>query len=331
MIQRRPLLGMGALGMGAAAAGVAAPAFAGTVWKQANPHPEGYPSVVAMEHFGKKLAAATGGRLSTQMYAAMQLGAEKETIQQAQIGAIQMLPASVGALAAVVDELNVFNLPFVFRNTEHMHHVVDGKVGQDLLDAITNSPNSKLVGLAWIDAGARSVYDVPRPIHGLKDLKGLKMRVIQNPIFLAMMDAMGANAISMGYDQVFSALQTGVIDGAENNMPSYVYDHHFEVAKHYTFTEHLILPEVLIFSRDTWDKLSKPDQDLVRKLSREVQAEARTLWALKEKDALKKMIEAKIDIVHLKDKSEFVKAVQPVWKKYGSKYDAMIKRIQAVA
>ncbi|MDE2335111.1 MAG: TRAP transporter substrate-binding protein [Rhodospirillales bacterium] len=328
MIQRRHVLGMGAAAAGLAAA---TPAFAGTVWKQANPHPEGYPSVVAMENFGKKLAAATHGRLSTQMYAAMQLGAEKETIQQAQIGAIQMLPASVGALAAVVDQLNVFNLPFVFRSTAQMQRVVDGKVGQDLLDTITNNPNSKLVGLAWIDAGARSVYDTRRPIHGLKDLKGLKMRVIQNPIFLAMMNAMGANAISMGYDQVFSALQTGVIDGAENNLPSYVFDHHYEAAKHYTFTEHLILPEVLIFSRATWDKLSKPDQELVRHLAKETQAEARALWALKDKAALAKMIEAKIDIVHLKDKTEFVRAVQPVWKKYGTKYEAMIKRIQAVA
>jgi TRAP-type C4-dicarboxylate transport system substrate-binding protein len=146
-----------------------------------------------------------------------------------------------------------------------------------------------------------------------------------------MMNAMGANAISMGYDQVFSALQTGVIDGAENNTPSYVYDHHFEAAKHFTFTEHLILPEVIIFSRATWDKLAKPDQEQVRKLCRELQAEARTLWALKEKDAMQKMIEAKIDIVHLKDKSEFVNAVKPVWDKYGSKYTAMIKRIQNVA
>ena len=217
------------------------------------------------------------------MFAAMQLGGEKEAIEQAQVGALAMARVSVGALGPVVDALNVFNLPFLFRNTAHMQKVIDGAIGQELLDDVTNDPKAGLVGLCWMDAGARSVYDTKHPIHTIADLKGLKIRVIGNPMFVDMMNALGGNGVAMGYDQVFSALQTGVIDGAENNPPSFVFDNHYQVAKYYTLTEHLIVPEMLVFSRRTWNTLPKPDQDLIRKLAREAQLEERTLWAAYEK------------------------------------------------
>ncbi|MBU6497171.1 MAG: TRAP transporter substrate-binding protein [Rhodospirillales bacterium] len=334
-MQRRDALKLGAGALTAGALGLAIPgraqAQAKMMLKASDVHPEGYPTVAAVESLGKKLSAATQGRLGVQMFASMQLGDEKTAIEQAQIGAIQFARVSVGSIGPVVDALNVFNLPFLFRNTAHMQAVIDGKIGQDLLDGITNNPQSRLVGLCWMDAGARSMYDTKRSIHTIADLKGLKMRVIPNPIFVDMMNALGANAVSMGYDQVFSALQTGVIDGAENNTPSYVYDHHYEAAKHFSFTEHLIVPEIIVFSRPTWDKLAKADQDLIRKLAGEAQAEERKLWQAKEADALSKMKEAKIDIVEIADKTPFQKAVKPVWDKYGSKYADMIKRVQAVA
>ncbi len=202
------------------------------VLKTSDVHPEGYPTVVAVENMGKKLEQATSGRLSVQMFAAMQLGGEKEAIEQAQIGALAMARVSVGALGPVVDALNVINLPFLFRNTAHMQKVIDGAIGQELLDDVTNDPKAGLIGLCWMDAGARSVYDTKRPIQTLADLKGLKIRVIGNPMFVDMMNALGGNGVAMGYDQVFSALQTGVIDGAENNPPSFVFDNHFQVAKY---------------------------------------------------------------------------------------------------
>src|SRR5713226_1341633 len=248
------------------------------VLKASDVHADGYPTVVAVENLGKKLSDATNGRLSVQMFAAMQLGGEKEAIEQAQVGAIQIARVSVGALGPVVDDLNVFNMPFLFRDTAHMQKVIDGPVGQELLDKVTNNPNTRLIGLAWMDAGARSLYDTKRPIKSIDDLKGLKVRVMGNPMFVDMMNALGGNGVAMGYDQVFSALQTGVVDGAENNLPSYVFDNHYQVAKFYTMTEHLIVPEILIFSRPTWDSLSKDDQALVAKLSREAQLEERTLW-----------------------------------------------------
>jgi tripartite ATP-independent transporter DctP family solute receptor len=300
------------------------------VLKASDVHPAGYPTVVAVENMGKKLEAATNGRISVQTFPSMQLGGEKEAIEQAQIGAIALARVSVGALGPVIDDLNVLNLPFLFRNTAHMQKVMDGPIGQELLDKVTNNPRAGLVAICWMDAGARSVYDTKRPIKSIADLKGLKVRVMGNPMFVDMMNALGGNGVAMGYDQVFSALQTGVVDGAENNPPSFVFDNHYQVAKFYTLTEHLIVPEILVMSRKTWDSLSKDDQALIMKFGREAQLEERALWTKYENDAMDKAKAAGIQITQISDKTPFQDAVKPVWDKYGPKYADMIKRIEAV-
>ena len=300
-----------------------------TALKASDVHAAGYPTVVAVESLGKKLEQATGGRVSVQMYPAMQLGGEKEAIEQAQIGAIAFARVSVGALGPVVDDLNVFNMPYVFRNTAHMQQVIDGPIGQELLDKVTNSGKG-LIGLCWMDAGARNFYDTKKPIKTVADLKGLKIRVIGNPIFIDMANAMGGNGVAMGYDQVFSALQTGVVDGAENNPPSYVFDNHYQVAKFYTLDEHLIVPEMLVFSKKAWDAMSKEDQALLTKFAKEAQQEERKLWEAYEKQAMDKAKAAGIQIIQVSDadKKAFQDAVKPVWDKYGPKYAATVKRIQ---
>src|ERR1700729_534530 len=307
-MKRRDFMKLSA-GFGAAIASLPPLSPAGaqtkTVFKASDVQPAGYPTVVATENLGKKLEAATNGRLSVQMYPSMQLGGEKETIEQTQIGAIQMLRASVGSMGPIVDDINVINMPFLFRNTAHANKMMDGPIGQELLDKITASPNANLVALAWMDSGARSLYNTKKPIKAVEDLKGLKFRVIGNPIFVDMMNALGGNGVAMGYDQVFSALQTGVIDGAENNPPSFVFDNHFQVAKYYTLTEHLIVPEMLVFSRRTWNTMSKDDQALVRKLAREAQLEERTLWAAYEKQAMDKAKAAGIQVIEIADKKPF--------------------------
>jgi tripartite ATP-independent transporter DctP family solute receptor len=310
----------------------AAPAAAQTkmVMKASDVHPAGYPTVVAVENIGKKLEKATNGRLSIQMYPSMQLGGEKEAIEQAQIGAIQFARVSVGALGPVVDDLNVFNMPYLFRNTAHMQKVIDGPIGQELMDKVTNNPKAGLVALCFMDAGARSLYDTKKPIKNLADLKGMKFRVMGNPMFVDMMNSLGGNGVSMGYDQVFNALQTGVVDGAENNPPSFVFDNHYTVAKFYTIDEHLIVPEMVVFSKKTWDTLSKEDQALLIKFGREAQLEERELWAKYEKEAMDKARAAGITITEIADKKAFQDAVKPVWDKYGPKYADTIKRIQAV-
>ncbi len=334
-MRRRDFMRMSA-GLGAAnlAATLAplAPAHAQgkQVFKASDVQPPGYPTVVATENLGRKLAAATDGRLSIQMYPSMQLGGEKETIEQTQIGAIQLLRVSVGSMGPIVDDINVVNMPFLFRNTAHAEKMMDGPIGQELLDKITASPNANLVALCWMDAGARSLYNTKQPIKSIEDIKGLKFRVIGNPIFIDMMNALGGNGVAMGYDQVFSALQTGVIDGAENNPPSYVFSNHYTAAKYLSLTEHLVIPEVLVFSKRAWSSLSADDQSLLKKFAREAQLEERELWNKYEQQAMEKAKAAGCQIVEIADKAPFQNAVKPVWDKYGPKYQDMIKRIQAI-
>jgi tripartite ATP-independent transporter DctP family solute receptor len=300
------------------------------VFKASDVQPPGYPTVVATENIGKKLEAATNGRLSVQMYPSMQLGGEKETLEQTQIGAVQLLRVSAGTVGPIVDDINVVNMPFLFRNTAHAEKIMDGPIGQELLDKITANANAGLVALCWMDSGARSLYNTKRPIKTVEDIKGLKFRVIGNPIFIDMMNALGGNGVAMGYDQVFSALQTGVIDGAENNPPSYVFSNHYTAAKYLSLTEHLIVPEVLVFSKKTWTALSPDDQALIKKFAREAQFEERELWNKYEQQAMDKARAAGCQIVEIADKKPFQNAVKPVWDKYGPKYQDMINRIQAV-
>jgi tripartite ATP-independent transporter DctP family solute receptor len=333
-MKRRDFMKLGA-GLGAAMASLtplsSARAQTKTVFKASDVQPPGYPTVVATENLGKKLEAATQGRLSVQMYPSMQLGGEKETIEQTQIGAIQMLRVSVGSMGPIVDDINVVNMPFLFKNTAHAEKMMDGPIGEELLDKITASPNAGLVALCWMDAGARSLYNTKRPIKTIEDVKGLKFRVIGNPIFIDMMNALGGNGVAMGYDQVFSALQTGVIDGAENNPPSYVFSNHYTAAKYFSLTEHLIIPEVLVFSKRAWSQLSADDQGLIKKFAREAQLEERELWNQYQQKAMDKAKAAGCEIVDIADKTPFQNAVKPVWDKYGPKYQDMIKRIQTIA
>jgi tripartite ATP-independent transporter DctP family solute receptor len=323
--------GLGAAGLATQFAAPAARAQSKMVLKASDVHPAGYPTVAATENLGKKLEQATNGRLSMQMFVSMQLGGEKETIEQTQLGALQFNRVSVGTLGPVVDDLNALNIPFVFRSTAHMNKVVDGDIGAELLDKVTSNANANLVGLCWMDAGARSFYTTKKPVKSIDDLKGQKVRVIGNPMFVDMANALGANGVAMGYDQVFNALQTGVIDGAENNPPSYVFDNHYTVAKYYTLTEHLVVPEMLVYSKKGWDALSKDDQALIKKFAREAQAEARVLWAKYETAAMEKAKAAGNQIIEVTDKKPYQDAVKPVWDKYGPKYADLIKRIQSVS
>ena len=298
------------------------------VMKAADVHPAGYPNVVAIESMGKKLDAATNGRIKFQMFPGSVLGGEKEMIEQTQVGAIQILRTSLGPVGPVVPEVNVFNMPFVFRNEAHMRAVIDGPIGAELLDKISASP-ARLVALGWMDGGSRSLY-TKKPVRKPEDLKGQKIRMMGNPLFVDTMNAMGGNGISMGYGEVFTAIQTGVVDGAENNPPSMFTANHFQAgAKYYTQTHHLIIPEIFVMSKVTWDKLSKDDQALVTKFSREAQMEQRALWDKSVADYTAKLKAAGVEFIEI-DTKPFYDATAPVRAKYGANYAELIKRIEAV-
>lgn len=295
--------------------------------KFADVHPAGYPTVVAEQNMGKKLEEGSNGELKFKMFAGGVLGSEKEVIEQAQIGAVQMARVSLGIVGPVVPDVNVFNMPFVFRDHEHMRKVIDGEIGQEILDKITNS-EFNLVALAWMDGGTRSLY-TKKPVRSLEDLKGMKIRVQGNPLFIDMMNAMGGNGIAMDTGEIFSALQTGVIDGAENNPPTLLEHNHFQSAKYFTQTSHLILPEPVVMSKTTWNKLTPDQQALVKKVAREAQFEERALWDAKSAASEEKLKAAGVEFIVV-DKKPFYDATASVREKYGAQYADLMKRIDAV-
>src|SRR3954464_3498058 len=322
-------LGLAGLAMGA----VRMPAAFGQaklVLKATDVHPLGYPTVEAVERMGKKLEAATNGRISIQMYPSMQLGGEKEMIEQAQVGALQIARISVGPMGPLVPELNVFNLPFMFRDNAHMEKVIDGPIGDELLKKLSDHPTAGLIGLCWMNAGSRNVYNSKKPIRSVEDLKGLKIRMMGNPVFVDTMNSLGGNGVAMGFDQLVNAMQTGGVDGAENNEPRYMTGQHFRYAKYYSMTGHLMIPEILVFSKRIFQSLSKEDQDLILKVSKEAQQEQRALWYEMEKKPVDEMKKAGVEISDVADKKQFQAAVKPVWDKYGAQHAALIQRIQDV-
>ncbi len=298
------------------------------ILKSHDTHPAGYPTVEAMVGFGKKIEAATNGRIKLQMFPGAVLGQEKEAVEQVQLGAIQIARISLGVIGPIVPEVNVFNMPFVFRSEAHMRNVIDGAIGQELLDKVTNS-SARLVGLGFMDGGSRNLY-TKKKVLTPADLKGQKVRMMGNPLFVDTMNAMGGNGIAMAYGEVFSALQTGVIDGAENNPPSYFTANHYNTpAKFYAQTNHLIIPEIFVMSKITWDKLSAEDKALVKKLSREAQMEQRGIWDKSVADYSGKLKAAGIEFVPV-DQKLFFDATAPVRAKYGEKLADLMNRVGEV-
>ena len=324
MAIRRTLIA-GAVALATLCGGLAA--HAQVVLKAHDTHPAGYPTVVAVENMGKRLETGSNGRIKVQMFAGAVLGQEKEAVEQAQIGAIQLARISLGVIGPVVPDVDVFNMPFVFRNIAHMRAVIDGPIGAELLDKVTNS-SARLVGLAWMDGGARNLY-TKKLVKTPADLAGVKVRMMGNPLFVDTMNAMGGNGISMAYGEVFSALQTGVIDGAENNPPSFFTANHYTTgAKYYAQTNHLIIPEILVMSKVAWDKLSDADKALVKKEARAAQMDQRGLWDKSVADYTAKLKAAGIEFVDV-DQKLFFDATAPVRAKYGAKFADLMKRIDA--
>jgi len=303
-------------------------AQAQTVLRAADVHPAGYPNVVAIENMGKKLEAATNGRYRIQMFPGGVLGSEKEVVEQTQVGAIQIARISLGVIGPVVPDVNVFNMPFVFRDEAHMRKVIDGPIGDEILQRITNSP-ARLVALGWMDAGSRSLY-TKKAVRQMSDLKGQKIRMMGNPLFVDTMNAMGGNGISMGHNEVFGALQTGVIDGAENNPPTLFTSNQYTAGiKYYTLTNHLIIPEIFVMSKVAWDKMAPADQALVKKFAREAQLEQRALWDKSVAEYTAKLKASGIEFIAI-DNKPFYDATAPVRAKYGAAFTDLIKRIDEV-
>ncbi len=295
--------------------------------KSSDVHAMGYPTTDAIQYMGEWLSEQTDGRINITIYHSMQLGGEKEALEQVQLGALEMTRVSVGVVGPIVDDFNAFNLPYVFRSIDHMRNVVDGEIGQELLARLEAG---ELIGLGFMDAGARSFYNKIKPIQTPADLEGLKIRVMQNPIFIDMMTEMGGAGMPIAFNELYTAMQTGVVDGAENNPPSYATQKHYEVAGYYSLTEHLIVPEIFVFSKRVWDTLSEEDQNLIREASRLATEKERELWEAMEAKAMEDLRGLGIQINDDVDKAAFIEATAPVREKFGAQYSTLLARIEAV-
>ena len=296
--------------------------------RSSDTHPDGYPTVEAVKAMGSELSKATNGKLCIEVYHSAQLGEEKDTIEQTQFGVIDLNRISLGPFNNIIEETKIPSLPYIFRSTQHMHRVMDGPVGKEILASFDDHD---LVGLAFYDGGSRSFYNSQKPINSMADLAGLKFRVMQSDLFVDMVSAVGANATPMPYGEVYSSIQTGVIDGAENNWPSFESSGHYEVAGYYTLDQHLIVPEVLVMAKSSYEKLSNEEQQAVRAAAKASVPIMRDLWAAREKVSEAKVRAAGVQIVSDIDKTPFIEAMGPVYEKYvtSDKLKSLVARIQA--
>jgi len=295
--------------------------------KSSDVHPMGYPTTDAIEYMGNLLSDWTNGRITIKIFHSMQLGGEKEALEQVQVGALEMTRVSVGVVGPIVNDFNAFNLPYFFKSKQHMFKVVDGDIGTELLNKLEAGG---LIGLGYMDAGSRSFYNKMHPIKTVADLSGLKLRVMQNPIFVDMVNSMGGNGLPIAYNELYTAMQTGVVDGAENNPPSYESGKHYEVAGYYSLTEHLMVPEIFVFSKKVWDTLSPVDQQLIRNASVMAAQKERELWAAREQKSLDILKSKGIEVVTEIDKGPFIEATAPVREKFGKEFADLIKRAAAI-
>jgi tripartite ATP-independent transporter DctP family solute receptor len=284
----------------------------GRDFRVADTQEENYPTVQALKYMDHLVGERTGGRHRIRVFHSRQLGEEKDTIEQTRVGAIDLNRTNVAPLGSFVPEANVLALPFLFRSIDHLYNVLDGPVGADLLASFAAHG---FVGLTFYDSGARSIYNSVRPVRSRADLKGLRIRVQQSDLMIDMVKALGAEPVALPYGQVLTGLNTKLIDGAENNWPSYVTTGHYRAAKYYTITEHTMSPEVLVMSRRAWDSLAPEDQRIFRTAATESSKYMREQWKQWEQRARAQAQEAGNVIIADIDRKPFMDAMAAVYDK----------------
>jgi len=286
-----------------------------------------YPTVAAVKHMSQLLDQRSNGKYKIKVFNKSALGSEKETLDQVKIGALEMNRINISSLNAICPKSLVPTMPFLFDSIAHMRKSLDGPVGEEILKGCESQ--GLVVGLAFYDSGARSIY-AKKPVRNLADVKGLKIRVQQSELWVALVTAMGANATPMPTGEVYTALKTGLIDAAENNIPSYEGFKHYEAVKFFSRTEHSMAPEMLVISKVIFDKMSKEDQDLFRATAKESVAFQRQKWDEQEAKARDIVLKAGSQIVDDVDKAAFKKAMEPVYAKFINTPDLqrLVKAVQ---
>jgi tripartite ATP-independent transporter DctP family solute receptor len=275
-------------------------------------HPVDYPTVRAFRHFGDLLEQRTEGRLKLNLFAGGQLGAERDTLEITSFGGLDFNRVNLAPLASIEPLTLVPALPFLFNDEAHMRRAIDGAPGRTVLDSLTRHG---LIGLCFYDSGGRSFYNTKRPITRPEDMRGMKIRVQNSDLFVAMIRSLGADATPMDLGEVYQGLVQGVVDGAENNWPSYESGRHSEVAPFYSLTNHVLTPEILLMSKSRWDKLAPQDQQIVRESARDSVPFMRTLWDARVAEAKAKVLGSGVRVNEV-DREPFRSRMRPVWESF---------------
>lgn len=291
---------------------VAATSASAREFRAADTQNDDYPTVQALYYMGHLIEQRTGGRLQIRVFHSHELGEEKETIEQTRVGAIDLNRTNVALIGAFVPSMNVLAMPFLFRSIEHLQKVLDGPIGNEILGSF--EPYG-FVGLAFYDSGARSIYNNVRPIRTLADLKGLRIRVQQSDLMSDMIRSLGAEPVELPYGQVLTGLTTRLIDGAENNWPSFITTDHYKFARFYTLTEHTMSPEVLVMSLKAWQSLSPDDQKVFREAALQSTRFMREKWRHLDDRSRRQAEAAGVIIIRDFDRKPFEAAMNGLYEK----------------
>lgn len=287
-------------------------AAAADTWRAWNIHSDGHPNTAAMDRLAELVAEKTDGEITLEVFHGGVLGSQPDALEQVRIGAIEVGNFNLGPIGPMVKEANLVSLPFIFKSVPHMFRVLDGEAGDIMASAMADAG---VLPLAWVDAGARSFYS-QKPINTPADVEGLKIRVMNNDLYTSMISALGGNPTPMAFAEVQQALKTGVVDGAENNFPSFKNVGHYEVTTHYSLSEHLIIPECICVNTAKFNALSPEMQAAVQAAAEEAALYQRELWAVQSEQARKDVEEAGIAVNEIADKSPFQNAMASVYDEY---------------
>ncbi len=307
MINRRHFLLAPLLLTGCGRGGGARPLFA------ADSQPEDYPTTQGLYAIDRFLNERTNGEMRVRVYPGGQMGSEEDTLEIAVFGGLDLTRVNLGPLNSIVPITSVLALPFLFRSIAHARATFDGPVGRKILDAMM--PHG-LRGMCFYDSGARSFYNTVRPIVSPDDIAGMKIRVMSSDIYVAMVEALGANPTPIPFGEVYQSLVQGVVDGAENNYPSYESTRHFEAAGHYSLTRHVMAPEVLVASRRSWDKMTPEEQDYLQAAATDSVPIMRKLWDERVGVSRQRVLDRGVNVVDEVDHAAFAEKMVPVWERF---------------
>ncbi|WP_308917578.1 TRAP transporter substrate-binding protein [Jannaschia sp. LMIT008] len=292
-----------------------------------NTHVPDYPVSIALDRFAEMVEERTEGRIQMENFHGATLGEGEFATEQLQLGALDYGVFSTAPMVNTVPELGLFSLPYAFRSPEHQFRVLEGPIGDEIAAAMNEA---NMEPLSWYASGTRSFY-ANTPLDSVEDLQGLKFRVQNSDINVAMVEALGANATPLPFGEVYTAIQSGVVDGAENNWPSYESTGHYEVAPYYIIDSHTIIPEGIFFALTTWDQISPEDQEIIREAAQGSAIYQRELWAEREAESRRIVEEAGVTIVEDVDSASFSDAMGPVYDRFvtDDTLRDMLDRIQA--